>query len=343
MAKKIKVLIVDDSIFFRTTIKKGLSKTPDIEVIGEAFDPYEARDMILSSNPDVVTLDMQMPYMNGVEFLKILTPQWKVPVIAVSSHTQSTAEAIRAGASVFLQKPGSADELNRFNVELVKHIRSLTGARPGTPDYAAPVTPVRQNDSFRGIIAIGASAGGTQTTAAILKALPANIPGIIIVQHMPQEFTRSYAENLDRDCGMSVKEAGEGDVIKRGQCLIAPGGDRHCEIVKRDRQYCVHLRQGPKVSGHCPSVDVLFQSVSVSAPGTEAVGIILTGMGSDGAKGLLKMRQGGSYTIGQDEKTSIVYGMPKVAYDIGAVSRQASLEAIPPLLLKYLEGYRDND
>jgi len=343
MSKKIKVLVVDDSKFFRAAIIMGLSRASDIEVVGEAYDPYEARNLILDFDPDVITLDLQMPYMNGLEFLKILLPQWKVPVIIVSSHSQSSQDALLAGASAFLQKPHAPDELSRLTTELIKQIRSLAGKRTDTTDIISPVAPGPNISNFKGVIAIGASAGGTQTTAAILKALPANFPGIVIVQHMPQEFTKSYADNLNKDCAMSVREAEDGDEVRRGLCLIAPGGDRHCEVIKRDRVYCVRLKQGAKVSGHCPSVDVLFESVAKCAPGTEAVGIILTGMGSDGAIGLLKMKQTGSFTIGQDQKTSVVYGMPKVAFDTGAVVRQASLENIPHMLQKYLEGYKGGD
>ena len=338
MPEKIKVLVVDDSKFFRTAIINGLRIAQDIEVVGEAYDPYEARDLIENYEPDVITLDIEMPYMNGVDFLKILTPQWKAPVIVISSHSQASYAALKAGASAYYQKPASPNELDKFTAGLINQIRTLARKSPNARKFLTPVNAGFNPDKFNGIVAIGASAGGTQTTAAILKTLPYNFPGIIIVQHMPQEFTRSYADNLDKDCKISVKEAEDGDVIKQGLCLIAPGGDRHCEVVKRYRQFCVRLRYGPKVSGHCPSVDVMFQSVAANAPGQEAVGVILTGMGSDGAQGLLKMRQSGSYTIGQDEKTSIVYGMPKAAYDAGAVARQASLENIPSLLMKYVDG-----
>jgi len=336
--KKIKVLVVDDSKMFRTAVITKLSSQPDIEVVGEAYDPYGARDLIIEYDPDVITLDIQMPYMNGLEFLRILTPQWKVPVIVASSSAQSRQDALRAGAAVFLQKPISPAELSTFLTTLLKHIRLLAGA-PVTPVFAEPNTAgtlIKPENNFSGIVAIGASAGGTQTTTSILKRLPPNFPGIVVVQHMPQDFTRTYAESLDKECKIKVKEAEEGDAIARGTCLIAPGGDRHCEVVRMDRRFSVHLRRGAKVSGHCPSVDVLFQSVADAAPGRDAIGVILTGMGADGANGLLRMKNTGSLTIGQDEHTSIVYGMPKVAYDIGAVTRQASLENIPLILLKYL-------
>lgn len=334
MPRRIRVLVVDDSMFFRAAMVKALSQSPDIEVVGEACDPYEAREKILGLDPDVITLDIEMPNMNGVEFLKVLLPQWKVPVLVVSSALGRAQDALRAGAADFLTKPTdrSADSLQAFGRELAARVLAAASA--------APDTQTRGASGFNGIVAIGASTGGTQGTAKILKALPADFPGVIIVQHMPPDFTRMYAENLDRDCRMRVREAREGDVIERGVVLIAPGGNMHCEVVRRGGLPCAHMKAGEKVNGHCPSVDVLFGSVARAAPDGEAVGVILTGMGSDGARGLLEMRNRGSFTIGQDEKSCVVYGMPKEAYEMGAVARQVPLDNIASALISYVRNPR---
>lgn len=344
---KIKVLIVDDSMFFRASIVKGLSTVTDIEIVGEAYDPYDARDKILELEPDVMTLDIEMPYMNGVEFLKVLLPQWPIPVVVVSSSLTSETDARKAGAYDFLPKPTdrSPESLQLFIQDLIRRVRSA--ARESSHGYrSVPANFVLQdsvssgNNKFTGYIALGASTGGTQSTGKILKALPADVPGMVVVQHMPPDFTRMYAENLDKDCAMTIKEAKDGDQIEKGVVLIAPGGNMHLEVVKRGTGYCVHLFHGEKVNGHCPSVDVLFNSVAKTTPGKDAIGIILTGMGADGARGLLEIKNKGGYTIGQDEKSSIVYGMPREAYEIGAVVRQVSLENIASVLMGYVRDLR---
>jgi two-component system chemotaxis response regulator CheB len=349
VASKIKVLVVDDSMFFRAMIVKGFKAFPEIDVVGEAFDPYDARDKILELEPHVMSLDLEMPFMNGIEFLKVLLPQWPIPVVVVSSAAQKQQEALKAGAVDFLSKPTDKDpdSIQRFVAEMARRIIKAGNAgrtrayRQNTPSkQTAETSPVGGKAGFTGVISLGASTGGTQSTAKILKALPADIPPMVIVQHMPPDFTRMYAENLDRDCAMSVREAKDGDLLTPGTALIAPGGNRHIEIVKRGAGYAVHLFAGEKVNGHCPSVDVLFRSAAKVVPGPNSVGIILTGMGSDGAQGLLAMRRAGAYTIGQDEHSSVVYGMPREAYELGAVERQASLDNIAAVLMNYLRDQR---
>lgn len=346
----IRVLIVDDSMFFRAAIARGLSSDPSIEVVGEAYDPYDARDKILTLEPDLMTLDIEMPYMNGVEFLKVLLPQWPIPVITVSSAVAREQEVRQAGAQDFLAKPNDrspegmqafSNELRRRITKIAERNRNLRYRVVETPkSISETVGAAAQGSEFNGFFALGASTGGTQSTGKILKVLPREMPGFIVVQHMPPDFTRMYAENLDRDCAMSIREAKDGDVIERGVVLIAPGGSQQCEVVRRGGHYVVHLYPGEKVNGHCPSVDVLFNSVAKIASAKDAAGVILTGMGADGARGLLAMRRKGCFTVGQDEKTSIVYGMPKEAYDMGAVCRQAPLENIAAILMRYAKDMR---
>ncbi|MDR1691933.1 MAG: chemotaxis-specific protein-glutamate methyltransferase CheB [Oscillospiraceae bacterium] len=336
-AGKIRVLVVDDSLFFRGMLVRGLSSYTDIEVVGEAYDPYDARDSLQSLDPDVMTLDIEMPNMNGVEFLKILLPQWKIPVVVISSRGDLADAVKRAGAADFFQKPDpkNPEAVKSFLAELPKRVR-----------YAVSKTlPAHQparggSGGTNAIIALGASTGGTQATARIIKELPADLPGIVIVQHMPPDFTRMYAQSLDRDCALTVSEAREGDVVERGKALIAPGGETHMEVQKRGDKVYIHLARGEKVNGHCPSVDTLFHSVARQMPGRSVVGVLLTGMGADGARGLLALRKAGAYTLGQDEKSSVVYGMPREAYEIGAVTKQAPLEQIAGLIVKYAQGLR---
>ncbi len=339
VADKLKVLIVDDSMFFRAAIIKGLAGEQDIDIIGEAYDPYDARDKILELEPDVMTLDVEMPYMNGVEFLKVLLPQWPIPVIVVSTAKRYAADALRAGALDFVSKPEnrSPESFAAFTADLARRIRSVVGQGRAKQyreraEAVAP-QPVVGSWRFNGVLAIGASTGGTQSTAKILKALPGDMPGMVIVQHMPPDFTRMYAENLDRDCALTIREAKDGDSIEQGVVLIAPG-NMQMEVVKKTLGYGVRCYMGDKVSGHCPSVNVLFNSVAKTC-GKNSLGVILTGMGADGATGLLAMRETGAHTIGQDEKSSVVYGMPREAYEMGAVVRQASLDNIASLLLGY--------
>ncbi len=328
--KKIKVLIVDDSILFREVIKRGISNDQYITVVGSAADPYEARDMILEFEPDVVTLDVQMPKMSGIEFLKRLLPQYPIPVIVVSSVSDHVFDALNAGAVDFVTKPDATkqENLTKFMNELIMKIKIASVSKIKLIKEETVKHKFEKITSNNKFIAVGASTGGTEAFYNILKTLCADTPGIVVVQHMPPVFTRMYAERLDRTCEMSVKEAQDGDRIIKGQVLIAPGGYHMTVHKDKDGGYYVKCSQGDNVNGHCPSVDVMFESIAKYCA-KDAIGVILTGMGSDGAKGLLNMKKGGSYTIGQDEKSSVVYGMPMVAYNIGAVIKQVPLDKVP--------------
>ena len=334
--KTIKVLIVDDSLVFRETLSRGLSSDPGIEVVGVAPDPFVARDMIIQYEPDVITLDVELPRMNGIEFLKKLMPQYPLPVVVVSSVSDNVFDALNAGAVDFVNKPGTNtnNSMESFMNELIIKVKIASTAKVGhlKKEYKSNVI----NDSTKpkgkfNIIAIGASTGGTEAIYEVIKAFPREMPGIVIVQHMPAVFTNMYAQRLNNTCRMEVKEAVSGDLVLPGRVLIAPGGEQHMRIISRGNSYAVELYKDDKVNGHCPSVDVLFNSVAEKV-GPAAIGVILTGMGYDGAKGLLKMKQRGGTTIGQDENSSVVYGMPKVAYDIGAVDKQLDLKNIPHLI-----------
>ncbi|WP_309121682.1 chemotaxis response regulator protein-glutamate methylesterase [Paenibacillus sp.] len=332
---KIKVLVVDDSALFRHAVVRGLEEHPSIEVVAAAADPYEARDRILEHEPDVMVLDVEMPKMNGIVFLKKLLPQYPLPVVVMSSLPDHVFEAMECGAVDFIAKPGSRTgvEAPVFLRELQSKIRVAARATIARPSAApaAQQPPVREQPRAAStacdVIAIGASTGGTEAILSVLKGLPPESPGIVIVQHMPPGFTKSYAERLNRVTAFDVKEAVSGDVVAPGKALLAPG-NQQMKLVKRGSRLHVEVYEGPKVSGHCPSVDVLFESVATTV-GPRGIGVLLTGMGSDGAMGLLQMRGRGARTAGQDETTSVVYGMPKVAFEIGAVEKQTSLQQIP--------------
>lgn len=363
--KKIKVLIVDDSMFFREVLAKELSKDEGLEIVATAADAYAARDMILKTTPDVLTLDVEMPKMNGIEFLKRLIPQYPVPVVVVSSVSENVFDALKAGAVDFVTKPqaGKPETMNRFVKELMVKIKiasmakiresrsgetripevrpgetRTTESRPGeTKTAAKPVEAkiankaeaVRKTCRF---VAIGASTGGTEAILEVVRDLPETFPGIVVVQHMPAGFTKLYAQRLDQTCKMRVKEAEDGDLILPGRIIIA-AGEFHMKVKRRGDQYYIESRQGDRVNGHCPSVDVLFDSISaLNEP--RCTGIILTGMGADGAKGLLAMKEHGAFTIGQDEESCVVYGMPKVAWQIGAVQQQSPLSKIKDILIQ---------
>lgn len=356
MQNPITVLVVDDSMLFKTIISKGLSEDPSFKVVATAGNPYEARDKILQFRPDVITLDVEMPRMSGLEFLKILMQQMPLPVVMVSAVNGIVFEAIRAGAVDFVAKPTGGASNTAFIEDLKMKIKIAYSAKLSVSQSSAHSSihssvhgsvqaGATQQASLRTtgqamhsveLIAIGASTGGTEATSSIMRVLPENMPGILITQHMPPVFTKMYAERLNRECALSVKEAASGDLLRPGCAYVAPG-DKQMRVVKQHNDYILRCVEGEKVSGHCPSVDVLFESVAACAPST-AVGIILTGMGSDGARGLLSMRKNGSFTIGQDQKSSVVYGMPMEAQKIGAVVRQASLDTIPSVLLNYLKS-----
>lgn len=337
--RKIRVLVVDDSLVFRETLARGIGADSLITVVATASDPYMARDKILELEPDVMTLDVEMPRMNGIEFLKKLMPQYPIPVVVVSAVSESVFDALDAGAVDFVTKPDakSPKNLEIFIRELIVKIKIASTAKVahlkheyGLAAFSSGAT-AKQGDR---IIAIGASTGGTEAICDVLREFSRDMPGTVIVQHMPPVFTGMYAQRLNNTCRVEVKEAETGDVIAPGKVLLAPG-DRHMRLNRRGSVYTVECFKGDIVNGHCPSVDVLFNSMADKA-GAAGIGVILTGMGFDGAKGLLKMRQAGAVTIGQDEQSCVVYGMPKAAYDIGAVSKKVSLERITRTICSFL-------
>mgnify|MGYP001024791369 FL=1 len=330
--RPIRVLVVDDSIMFRNMLVQGLNADPNIEVVAEAEDAYAARNAIIKFKPDVMTLDVELPRMNGIEFLRRLMPQYPIPVVMISALNNKVFDALEAGAVDFVNKPSNLNraQLNDFLAqELATKVKIASTAKVGRLKRVDPVTvstgiaTVGSKDS---IVAIGASTGGTEAIYEVVKGFKRDIPGVVIVQHMPPGFTKMYAERLNNQCEVAVKEAQTGDWVLPGQVLIAPG-DKHMRLVKVAGAYQVECNGTDRVNGHCPSVEVLFNSVAKVA-GKNAIGVILTGMGGDGAKGLLAMKNAGAQTIGQDEASCVVYGMPKVAYDIGAVQYRMTLTAI---------------
>lgn len=335
---KIRVLIVDDSILFREVLSKGISADPEVEVVATANDPFDARDKIIGYKPDVMTCDVEMPKMNGIEFIRRLIPQYPLPVIVVSSVNGAVFDAIKAGAVDFVAKPdvNSVDSVKSFVTEMIEKVKiaSMAKVMPLKKENRTGRIGSNYKDGSKRIIAIGASTGGTEAISSIIKELPENTPGIVLVQHIPPVFSRMFAERLNSFSALNVKEAATGDLIKAGQVLVAPG-DKHMKIVKIGDNYKVQCFKGEKVNGHCPSVDILFESAAKEA-GSNSIGVILTGMGYDGAKGLLSMRKAGARTIGQDEQSCVVYGMPKVAFNIGAVEKQAPLSDIARIIYRFL-------
>ncbi len=338
MTRKIKVLIVDDSILFREVLLRGISSDPNIEVVAVAADPYEARDKIIAYEPDVMTCDIEMPRMNGIEFIKKLMPQYPLPIIVVSSTTGTVFDALSAGAVEFVAKPdlSSVKGVENLINDLIHKIKIASNAK--LLKVNGEINEKKIECGITGdkkqIIAIGASTGGTEAIFNVLKKISKNSPGIVIVQHIPPNFSRMFAERLNSSLDLEVREAKSGDYLERGLVLIAPG-DKHMMIKRIGERYKVECFAGEKVNGHCPSVDVLFESVAKEA-GSNAIGVILTGMGYDGAKGLMSMRRKGARTIGQDEKSSVVYGMPKAAFNIGAVEKQTSLDNITNTIFSML-------
>jgi two-component system chemotaxis response regulator CheB len=334
-AKNIRVLIVDDSALFRGVVSKGIAADPEITVVGTAVDPFDARDKIVETTPDVMICDVVMPKMDGIEFIRRLLPQYPLRVVVVSSVSAAVLDAMNAGAVDFVAKPdmNSGRSSAIFISELIEKVKIAAHARiPIIKAFAEPVRNAAHTAaSTKRIIAMGASTGGTEALFNVLSALPEGLPGIVIVQHIPPVFSQMFAERMNKALRLRVREAKSGDYVENGLVLIAPG-DRHMVVKKLGDRLRVELLSGEKVSGHCPSVDVLFDSVAAACP-SDAVGVIMTGMGSDGARGLLSMRQKGARTIGQDEASSIVYGMPKVAYELGAVEKQVPLEGIAQAIL----------
>lgn len=364
---RIKLLVVDDSILFREVLSRYVESDDVIEVVGKAGDAYSARDMILKYEPDVMTLDIEMPKMDGIAFLKKLLPQYYIPTIVVSSSEKQKKDCVSAGAVEFLTKPANRTNksMETFAADLCAAVhRAYKASNPEENHKATsspakseqgsvstqtkPFTPIKQPtenntktahnrsklNKSEAVIALGASTGGTEALIQVVKELPADTPPVIIVQHMPAGFTKMYAERLNKICKMDVKEAEDGDRLRRG-LIILGAGEYHLRLQKDSKGYYVSSKQGERVSGHCPSVDVLFNSVAETA-GSKAIGAIFTGMGRDGADGLLKMRKAGAFTIGQDKNTCVVYGMPMEAYNIGAVEVQAPLGEIAKIILSYL-------
>lgn len=358
MPGKIRLLIVDDSIFFREFLSRSLSANPSIEVVGLAANAFEAEKMLDDLKPDVITLDMEMPKVRGAEFLRKILPVYPgTRAVVISAIPNNVFEALQAGAVDFVAKPGAAGMDNAsFLEEVISKIKiaarssSLPRSRPAPPVSTGtdaktsftrpilaklpPVIPSSLKVTPKSVIAIGASTGGTEAILAVIKDFPVNAPGIVMVQHMPPVFTQMYAERLNKACKMEVREAKDGDRVQQGLILLA-AGDKQMRLRSDFKGYYVQCGGTDKVSGHCPSVDMLFESVSTTA-GANALGVILTGMGSDGAKGLLAMRKAGAYTFGQDKESCVVYGMPMVAYNMGAVCEQLPLDLIGDSVLRRL-------
>jgi two-component system chemotaxis response regulator CheB len=354
---KVRVLIVDDSAIARDLLERGLSADPGIEVVGKASDVFAARDKIVFLKPDVMTLDVEMPRMDGIEFLKRLIPQYPIPTVVVSAVTadgsRRAMEALSAGALEVVAKPSGGDRnaLAAMIADLADKVKSAAGADPSKiriaasaaarPAGAGPAsrapksgdrlsrrlgrTAVSVSSSAEcGVVAIGASTGGTTALHRIVENLPADMPPIVVVQHMPPVFTRMFSDALDRSSAVHVFEAEDGMPLVPGTVLVAPG-DKHLRVVRVRDEYRVSCGDGPKVSGHCPSVDVLFSSVAETFA-SRAVGVLLTGMGRDGAAGLLSMRSAGARCVAQDEASSVVWGMPREAWENGAAEKLVPLD-----------------
>lgn len=328
----IRVLVVDDSAIVRKILTEKLNSDPGIQVIGAAPDPYYAREMIAKEKPDVITLDIEMPRMNGLTFLKKLMTHCPIPVVIVSSlsvkGSQTAMTAIDYGAIEVLAKPSAAYSLDDMADEIVMKVKAAAAAKVHKLQIKEGQIKRHQlTETTHRIVAIGASTGGTKALEAVLKSLPSNAPGIVIVQHMPAGFTKSFADRLNDHCAMQVVEAQGGETVLPGRVIIAQG-DRHMMLTHTGVNYSVKIKNAPRVSRHRPSVDVLFRSVAKVA-GKNAVGVILTGMGNDGAQGLLEMKQAGAPTVAQDEESCVVFGMPKEAIAAGAVDSILPLNKIP--------------
>ena len=344
------MLVIDDSALVRDILAQGLTLDQQIEVVGVASNPYTARDKIVQLKPDVLTLDVEMPRMDGVEFLRRLMPQYPLPVIMVSALTQkgakTTLDALEAGALDFVTKPSTdvARGLNMMLAELRQKVKIAAKANlqawkqknPAASPKPQIVSSPALAESTDKVIAIGASTGGTEAIRHIIRVLPATTPGVVIVQHMPTGFTRHFAESLNEISEMEVREAKTNDRIMPGRVLIAPGG-QHMTVRRSGGNYLVDCAAGENVNGHCPSVDVLLFSVARYV-GPNAIGVMLTGMGHDGADGMVAMRQSGGRTVAQDEATSVVFGMPKVAYERGGAECLFPLDALPNVMMALLAG-----
>jgi two-component system, chemotaxis family, protein-glutamate methylesterase/glutaminase len=343
-----KVLVVDDSALVRKVLGEEISKFSDFKVVGSAIDPYDAREKIIKLNPDILTLDLEMPRMDGLSFLSKLMKFHPMPVVVVSSQaaegSKTAMMALELGAVGIVPKPGS-----QFSVPDVAHnlVHALRAAGMVTMEklqmraqaLSSNPAPIALMKTTHKVVAIGASTGGTQAIEVVMRAMPADSPGTIIVQHMPEAFTGAFAERLNKVCAMEVREARDMDPVTPGTALIAPG-DKHMVLNKSGARYQVRLKAGPRIHFQRPSVDVLFQSVA-SNSGQNAIGIILTGMGADGAKGMLAMHATGAHTIAQDEKSSVIFGMPREAIELGAVDEVLPLTQIAGAILSRLNSSRN--
>jgi len=360
VVRKIRVLIIDDSATVRQTLTSILESDPQIEVLGVASDPFVAAKRIAEEIPDVITLDVEMPRMDGITFLRKLMAQKPIPVVMCSSLTEAGSEtllqALEAGAVDIILKPkvGVADHLLESKIRICDAVKAaagakLAGSRRPVPQFTRPAhepekkltadamlpPPVATRAMARtteSVVCIGASTGGTEALRVLLEALPPDSPGMVIVQHMPEKFTASFAKRLDSLCAVEVKEAEDGDTVRRGRVLIAPG-NKHTLLERSGARYYVSVKDGPLVSRHRPSVDVLFRSAARSA-GSNAVGVIMTGMGDDGARGMTEMKQAGAFTLAQDEATSVVFGMPKEAIALGCIDRVVPLQNLAGEVLR---------
>ncbi|MEN6317563.1 MAG: chemotaxis response regulator protein-glutamate methylesterase [Syntrophaceae bacterium] len=339
--KKIRTLIVDDSAIVRKILTEELSKYSDIEIVGTAPDPFVARDKILSLQPQVITLDIEMPRMDGLTFLKKLMKHYPLPVIIVSSLTPKGSrlalEAMENGAVDVIAKPGGSYSVGDMSELLVEKIRIASTAnisrRNTCQTEAEKPEPIKAlSETTHKVIAIGASTGGTEALKEVLIRMPANSPGVIVVQHMPANFTTAFAERLNGMCQLTIMEAKDNDSVTPGKALIAPG-NYHMLLRRSGARYYVEVKDGPRVHHQRPSVDILFKSTAKYA-GSNAVGVILTGMGADGAEGLLEMKRAGAKTIAQDEKTCVVFGMPKEAIKLGAADKVVPLGNVTQEILR---------
>jgi len=335
----IKVLIVDDSAVVRKVLSEAIAQDSAIEVVGTAPDPYVARDKIVQLQPDVITLDVEMPRMDGITFLHKLMRSKPMPVIVLSSLTpkggKNAMAALEAGAFDVMCKPGAAYSINKACTELIGKIKYASRAKIKrlTRDAIGTKKRLSMAETTNKIFAIGASTGGVQALTEVITRLPSNAPGTLIVQHMPEKFTASFADRLNGLCDVNVKEAEDGDRILPGRVLLAPGGF-HMLMNRSGANYYVNVKDGPAVCRQRPSVEVMFNSVAKYA-GANAIGAMLTGMGDDGAKGLLNMRQQGAHTVAQNEETCVVYGMPKEAIDIGAAEKVVPLDEVAATMIKF--------
>ena len=341
----IRVLIVDDSALVRKILTVELSRYRDIEVVGSAVDPYVARDKIVKLRPDVVTLDLEMPRMNGLAFLAKLMKYYPLPVVVVSSLTPKNSEAamraLELGAVEVICKPGSAYRTPEISHQLIHAVRAAASAQITKQQGSLETSATRGEthdfhlQTTHKVLAIGASTGGTKAIESLLRGLPPTSPGTLIVQHMPQQFTTTFAQRLNQICQMEVREAQDSDYVVPGVALVAPG-NRHMLLQQDGSRYLVRIKDGPAVNHQRPSVEVLFQSVARSAA-SNAIGVLLTGMGADGAKGLLEMHEKGAYTLAQDEETCVVFGMPREAIRLGAVDEVVPIQHVPQAIINFLQ------